>query len=306
MDSGNHTHFILAGFTLSPVLKTLVCTALIIIYILSVIGNLLTIITTSVDQHLQAPMYFFLRSLATLDVFFISTTVPKLLSVLVGTDKAINLSGCLLQLHLYLSGGGTVFYNLGVLSIDRYLAICHPLQYNTIMTSELCWKIVPCIWILGFLEFIPAILLMSRLHWGSSNIIDHFFCDTSALLRLSCSDTYVIETIVFYVACFPILSTLVLTIFSYFFIISSILRIASSSGRKKTFSTCSSHFIAVIITYGCCIFIYIRPAGTMTLGVEKPVAVFNSIITPFLHPFIYSLRNQQVVTSLRRIIKLHN
>ncbi|KAG8534867.1 hypothetical protein GDO81_030069 [Engystomops pustulosus] len=251
-------------------------------------------------------MYFFLRNLATVDIIFISSTVPKLLSVLVSTDKTISLSGCLLQLYFYLSAGCTVFYTLGVLSIDRYLAICHPLKYNTIMTSEVCWRIVPCIWILGFLEFFPVILLMSRLHWCSNNIIDHFFCDGSVLLHLSCSDTYLIEIMFFYFASFSILSSFISTILSYCFIISSIFRISSSAARKKTFSTCSSHFIAVILAYGSCILIYVRPAGVTLLGSGKTVAIFNSILTPFLHPFIYSLRNRVVVTSLKRIIKRNN
>ncbi|KAG9468019.1 hypothetical protein GDO78_013880 [Eleutherodactylus coqui] len=302
MISYNLTYFVLAGFTLNPAMKMSAVTILIPIYILSLIGNLLTIMTTSIDQHLQAPMYFFLRSLASLDILFISSTVPKLLSILVSSDKAISLNGCLLQLYIYVSAGATIFHTLGLLSIDRYLAICHPLRYSTIITSRVCWRIVACTWIFGFLEFIPVILLMSRLHWCSgNNVIDHFFCDTSAVLHLSCSVTHVVQIVFFSVAVCAILSSFISTIFSYGFIISSVFRIASSDGRKKTFSTCSSHFIAVVITYGSCIFIYICGAGTAPSKSGKTVAIFNSILGPFLHPFIYTLRNQIVVTSLRRV-----
>ncbi|KAG9468020.1 hypothetical protein GDO78_013881 [Eleutherodactylus coqui] len=302
MISYNLTYFVLAGFTLNPALKITAVTTLIPVYILSLIGNLLTIMTTSMDRQLQAPMYFFLRSLASLDILFISSTVPKLLSILVSSDKAISLNGCLLQLYIYISSGATVFHTLGLLSIDRYLAICHPLRYNTIMNSQVCWRIVACTWIFGFLEFLPAILLMSRLHWCSgNNVIDHFFCDGSAVLHLSCSATHVAQIVFFSVACCTILSSFIPTIFSYCFIISSILHISSSAGRRKTFSTCSSHFVAVLLSYGSCIFIYIYNAGTAPSKSGKTVAIFNSILTPFLHPFIYTLRNQIVLTSLRRV-----
>ncbi|KAM3936744.1 olfactory receptor 6C3-like [Leptodactylus fuscus] len=239
-------------------------------------GNLLTITATSIDQKLQTPMYFFLRSLASLDILFISSTVPKLLSTIVTSDKSISLNGCLVQLYIYVSAGGTVFYTLGLLSIDRYLAICHPLWYNTIMTGQFCWRTVACLWVFGFLEFIPAILLMSGLHWCSgNNVIDHFFCDGSALLHLSCSDTQVVQILFFSFACFSILSSIIPTISSYCFIISSILKISSSTGRRKTFSTCSSHFLAVMVTYGSCIFIYVCHSGTMPSKSGKTVAVFN-------------------------------
>ncbi|KAG8596392.1 hypothetical protein GDO81_001885 [Engystomops pustulosus] len=305
MISYNVTSFFIAGFTFDSPTRECVIITLILIYCLTLMGNILIITATSIDQNLQTPMYFFLRCLATLDILAISSTVPKLLSILVSLDKTISLDGCLLQLYFYVSAGGTEFYILGVLSIDRYIAICYPLRYCTIMTKKVCWKIIFCIWIFGFLESIPAILLMSRLHWCSgNNVINHFFCDGSEVLHLSCSDTHLIEIMFFCCACFSILSSLVPTVCSYCFIISSILRLSSSTGKRKTFSTCSSHFIAVLITYGSCIFIYVRPAGTTTSGSGKTVAIFNSILTPFLHPFIYSLRNQMVVTSLKRMMKL--
>ncbi|XP_073527072.1 olfactory receptor 6C1-like [Phyllobates terribilis] len=303
MVSYNLTHFILAGFSFNPVLKTYIITALIIIYSLSLTGNLLSILITSINKNLQTPMYFFLRSMAALDILVISATVPKHLSIMMSSDKAISLHGCLLQLYVYVSAGGTVFYTLGLLSTDRYLAICHPLRYNTIMTSQVCWRTVSCMWTVGFLEFFPAILLMSRLHWcNGENVIDHFFCDGSALLHLSCSDTHLAEILFFFIASFAILSSLIPTISSYCFIISSILHISSSTGRKKMFSTCSSHFTAVVITYGSCIFIYVFTAGSTPSTSGKLVAILNSILSPFLHPFIYSLRNQVVLTSLKRMI----
>ncbi|XP_056426639.1 olfactory receptor 6C76-like [Hyla sarda] len=303
MISYNLTHFVLAGFTLNPALKICVVTSLIPIYILSLMGNLLTIITISIDQNLQAPMYLFLRILATLDILFISSTVPKLVSILMSSDDAISINGCLLQLYFYVSAGGTEFYILGLLSIDRYIAICHPLRYTLVMSSQVCWRLIISFLTFGFLEFIPAIHSMSRLQWCSgNNVIDHFFCDGSALLHLSCSDTYNIEIMFFYFACFAILSSLIPTISSYCFIISTILRIPSSSGRKKTFSTCSSHFIAVLFAYGSCIVIYVTPSGAAPFSIGKSVAIFNSILCPFLHPFIYSLRNKAVMTSLRHMI----
>ncbi|XP_018418633.1 PREDICTED: uncharacterized protein LOC108792363 [Nanorana parkeri] len=278
--------------------------ALIFAYVICLLGNVLSITVISLDQNLQAPMYFFLRSLATSDMLFVSSTAPKLVATLVSGDNALTCNGCLLQLYFYVVVGTIEFYTLGLLSVDRYLAICHPLRYNNIMTDQFCWKVIVCLWIAGILEYMPAFVLMFQLQWCSnSGFIDHFFCDGSALLNLSCSDTQVVQNMFFSFTSFAILGTLIPTILSYCFILYSIFSIASSSGRSKTFSTCSSHFIAVVFAYGSCIFIYISPAGSISSSSGKVVAVFNSIFCPLLHPFIYSLRNQMVMTALKNVCR---
>ncbi|XP_072269957.1 olfactory receptor 6C76-like [Pyxicephalus adspersus] len=301
----NQTLFSLAGFTINPILQIYVVLALVLVYIISVSGNIVTISATSLVHDLQKPMYFFLRSLATLDILFISSTVPKLLEILITGDNDVVLSGCLLQLYIYVSAGGTVFYTLGLLSIDRYIAVCHPLQYSTIMTYQLCWRSTIASWTFGFLVFIPSIVLMSQLQWCRAHaVIDHFFCDGSALLRLACSDTQMAETLFSFFACFAVVGSIIPTISSYCFILLSIFSISSPSGRSKTFSTCSSHFVAVVIVYGSCILIYVIPKDTLSCSPAKTVAIFNSILSPFLHPFIYTLRNQVVISSLKRKCKL--
>ncbi|XP_073431638.1 olfactory receptor 6C76-like [Dendrobates tinctorius] len=249
-------------------------------------------------------MYFFLRNLAILDICFSSCTVPKLLVNLMSGDESISFSLCMFQLYFYVSVGSTIFYTLALLSLDRYIAICHPLRYNTLLPIQLCRKLVISGWVFGFLEFILVVFLISQLDWCSSSVaIDHFFCDGSAILHLSCSNTDLVEKMYFCIASITICGSFISTFSSYCFIISTVLRISSFTGRQKMFSTCSSHFIAVSIAYGCCIFIYVRPAGNVSTSNEKTVAVFNSILTPLLHPLIYTLRNQAVINSLKVTLK---
>ncbi|KAM4707015.1 olfactory receptor 2AP1-like [Discoglossus pictus] len=293
MISHNQTQFILLGFSASLQIQICIFSLLLPVYFLSLLGNLAIIASICLCQYLHTPMYYFLGSLAFLDIWFISCTVPKVLITLLSGNKAISQIGCLMQFYIYVSVGGTEFYHLALMSLDRYLAICNPLRYSTLMTNPLCWKLIISSWIFGFLEFIPAVLLVSQLQWCSSvTTINHFFCDGSALLHMSCSYTNVVEAIIFGVASFAILSSLIPNISSYCCILSCIFAMSSSSGRRKTFSTCSSHLIVVLLAYGSCIFIYVRPAGSMSSGSEKVVAVFNSILSPFLNPFIYTLRNQ--------------
>ncbi|XP_040275666.1 olfactory receptor 2AP1-like [Bufo bufo] len=304
MASYNQTWFSIQGFRVTSPLQLCVFSLLLLVYVFSILVNMLIIIIITLHQHLQTPMYFFLRNLAILDMSLSSCTLPKLLVIFGSGDESISFSGCMLQLYFYISVGSIVFYTLGLLSLDRYIAICHPLRYNTLLPIQLCRKLVIFAWVFGFLEFIPMIFLTSQLDWCSSNVvIDHFFCDGSTLLHISCSSTDVVENIYFWFASITILGTFLPTLSSYCFIISTILRISLSTCRKKMFSTCSSHFIVVSIAYGCCIFIYVRPAGHFTTRHEKTVAIFNSILAPLLHPLIYTLRNQAVLHGLKHMLK---
>ncbi|KAM8960628.1 olfactory receptor 2AP1-like [Pelodytes ibericus] len=305
MFTHNQTEFILLGFMLSTQIQKYVFVALMLVYILSLLGNLLIIAAICLDQHLQTPMYFFLSSLAFMDIFFISTTAPKLLSILAIDNRTISQSDCLLQFYFYVSFGGTEFCLLALMSFDRYLAICHPLRYSTIMTHHFCWKLIISSWIVGFLEFIPTVYLISQFDWcGRQSFINHFFCDGSALLHASCSDTYVAELMIFWLASFAILGSLISSLSSYCCILLSIFKLSSSKSRNKTFSTCSSHLLVLLISYGSCIFIYVRPAGSTPASTEKTVAVFNSILGPCLNPFIYTLRNHMVKKTVRDLCRL--
>ncbi|KAM4049058.1 olfactory receptor 2AP1-like [Anomaloglossus baeobatrachus] len=306
MASHNQTWFSLVGFRVTSPLQLCVFSFLFLAYMFSLLGNMLTITIITLYQHLQTPMYFFLRNLAILDICFSSCTVPKLLVIFMSGDESISFSVCMFQLYFYFSVGCTVFSTLAFMSLDRYIAICHPLRYNTLLPIELCRKLVISAWVVGFLEFVPVIHLISQLDWCSSNIdIDHFFCDGSTILHLSCSNTDVIENIYFCLASIAILGSFLPTFTSYCFIISTVLRISSSTGQRKMFSTCSSHLIAVSITYGSCIFIYVRNAGNVPTSYEKTVAIFNSILGPLLQPLIYTLRNQAVIHGFKQTIVLY-
>ncbi|OCU01530.1 olfactory receptor 6F1 [Xenopus laevis] len=300
MPSTNLTEFILLGLPYRRRIQTCVFAVFLCVYILSLFGNLIIIAITCTYRQLQTPMYFFLTSLAFLDILFISSTVPKLLSILVGGNQVISLSGCLIQLYVYISLGGTEFFLLAAMSIDRYLAICHPLRYSAIMSSDNCRKLIVGSWAFGFLDHILSVFLISQLKFCRiSSIINHFFCDASALLHLSCSDTWVVRNVLFGSAIPTILGSFIVTVSSYFFILLSIYGISSAQGRRKMFSTCSSHFVVVSIVYGSCIFLYIRTDESRSSSTEKAVSVFNSIFLPCLNPFIYTLRNEMIKNILK-------
>ncbi|XP_006859432.1 PREDICTED: olfactory receptor 6C1-like [Chrysochloris asiatica] len=293
----NHTavtEFILLGLTDDPKLQVVIFVFLLITYLLSITGNLTIIILTLLDSHLQTPMYFFLRNFSLLEVSFTTVSIPKFLGTIITGDKTISFNDCIAQLFFFILLGVTEFYLLAAMSYDRYVAICKPLHYMTIMNHRLCILLVFFSWLTSFLIIFPALLLLLRLDYCRSNIIDHFTCDYFPLLQLSCSDTKFLEIMGFSCAVFTLMFTLALIILSYIYIIRTILRIPSTSQRTKAFSTCSSHMIVISISYGSCIFVYIKPSAKDRVSLSKGVAVLNTSVAPMLNPFIYSLRNQQV------------
>ncbi|XP_006859637.1 PREDICTED: olfactory receptor 6C2-like, partial [Chrysochloris asiatica] len=206
--------------------------------------------------------------------------------------------------------GVTEFFLLATMSYDRYVAICKPLHYVTIMNNKLCRRLILCCWTAGLLIILPPFILGLNLEFCDSNIIDHFFCDASPLLKISCSDTWLIEQIVIVIAVLTFIMTLVCVVLSYVYIIKTVLRFPSAQQRKKAFSTCSSHMIVVSITYGSCIFIYVKPSAKNSVGINKGITVLLTSIAPMLNPFIYTLRNKQVrqafndsVTRIKSLLK---
>ncbi|XP_043823588.1 olfactory receptor 6C1-like [Dromiciops gliroides] len=293
----NHTEiteFILLGLSDDPELQMVIFFFLLLAYILSIAGNVTIIILTLLDSHLQTPMYFFLRNFSFLEISFTTACVPKFLGTLITKDKTISYNGCMAQMFFVILLGVTEFYLLAAMSYDRYVAICKPLHYMTIMSPRVCTILVFCSWFMSFMIIFPAIMLMQQLDYCADNIIDHFTCDYSPLLQLSCTDTQLLETIGFSWAVVTLMFTLVLVILSYTYIIQTILRFPSVSQRKKAFSTCSSHMIVISISYASCIFMYIKPSAKDRVSLSKGVAVLYTSIAPILNPFIYSLRNQQV------------
>ncbi|KAL1763410.1 olfactory receptor 6C3-like, partial [Sigmodon hispidus] len=228
-----------------------------------------------------------------LEIIFTSVSIPRFLGSIITKVKTISYNNCFAQLFFFISMGVSEFFLLTAMSYDRYVAICKPLHYTIIMNQRVCTLLVLTSWLAGFLTIFPLLMLFLKLDFCASNVIDHFCCDYFPILQLSCSDTRSLEMIGFYFAFVTLLFTLVLVILSYICIISTILRFPSASQRKKAFSTCSSHMIVISISYGSCIFMYVKPSANERASLTKGVAVLNTSIAPMLNPFIYTLRNQQ-------------
>ncbi|XP_047405740.1 olfactory receptor 6C76-like [Sciurus carolinensis] len=302
----NHTsatEFILLGLTDDPKLNIFIFLFLFFTYILSITGNLTIITLTLIDLHLKTPMYFFLRNFSFLEISFTTVSIPRYLVSIITGDKTISYNSCMAQEFFFILLGATEFFLLTAMSYDRYVAICKPLHYTTIMSTRICSLLVISSWLAGFLIIFPPVIIGLQLDFCDSNIVDHFTCDSSPLLLISCTDTYFLELLAFILAVLTLITTLTLVILSYVFIIRTILRIPSAEQRKKAFSTCSSHMIVVSISYGSCIFMYVKTSAKEGEALTKGIAVLNTSVAPMLNPFIYSLRNQQVKQSFKNMVK---
>ncbi|XP_005341754.2 olfactory receptor 6C74 [Ictidomys tridecemlineatus] len=302
----NHTKvtaFILLGLTDDPQLQVVVFLLLFFTYMLSVTGNLTIIALTLLDSHLKTPMYFFLRNFSFLEISFTTVCIPKFLVSMATGDKTISYNDCAAQLFFTILLGATEFFLLAAMSYDRYVAICKPLHYMTIMRSSVCNLLVFASWVSGFLIIFPPLIMGLQLDFCATNAVDHFFCDVSPILQLSCTDTDQIELMMLFSAILTLLVTLMLVILSYTHIIRTILRIPSSQQRKKAFSTCSSHMVVVSISYGSCIFMYVKPSAKERVSLNKGIALLSTSVAPMLNPFIYTLRNKQVKDAFKHMIK---
>ncbi|XP_020006940.2 olfactory receptor 6C74-like [Castor canadensis] len=304
----NHTRvtvFILAGLTDDPQLKVVLFIFLILTYLLSITGNLIIITLTLVDSHLKTPMYFFLRNFSFLEISYTTTCTPKLLAVMVTGDHTISYNNCVTQVFFAFLLGASEFYLLTAMSYDRYVAICKPLHYTTIMSNRICTQLVLSSWLAGFFVIFPPLVIGLNIDFCASNVVDHFYCDTTPLLQISCTDTQLLEMMGFASALVTLLVTLILVIISYTFIAMTIFKIPSISQRKKAFSTCSSHMIVLSLSYGSCFFMYLKPSVKQRISFTKGIAVLNTSAAPLLNPFIYTLRNEQVkkafINTIRRI-----
>ncbi|XP_049750536.1 olfactory receptor 9A4-like [Elephas maximus indicus] len=304
---GNHssaTEFCLLGFHGSQKLHHILFTIFFFFYSVTVMGNLVIIMIVCVDKHLHSPMYFFLIHLSVLETLTTTIVVPVMLwGLLQPGIQTISLAACVAQLFLYLAVGATEFALLGAMAVDRYVAVCNPLRYNIIMNSRTCTWVVSACWVFGFLSEIWPVYTTFQFTFCKSNVLDHFFCDRGQLLKLSCDDTVFTESIFFLMAIFIIVGSLIPTIVSYTYIISTILKIPSTSGWRKAFSTCASHFTFVVIGYGTCFFLYMKPKQTQAAEYSKIVSLLISVVTPFLNPFIFTLRNDKVKEALGNEVK---
>ncbi|NXC06071.1 OR6F1 protein, partial [Orthonyx spaldingii] len=290
--------FILLGFPGTWQSRVSLVVVFSLVYTLTVIGNASIIALVWTSSNLHTPMYFFLCNLSFLEIWYTTGVVPKAIRVMLGTSQTISFSVCILQLFFLLSLGSTECFLLYVMAYDRYLAICYPLRYSSLMNSVLSVWLALSSWLGGFLAISLLAFLTSRLTFCGPDVINHFLCDIDSCLALSCSDTWHVELATFLISIIVVVASCVVTLVSYMYIISSILRIQSVHGRKKAFSTCSAHLSVVTIWYGCTMFLYVKPSAQNSLDLNKIVNTFNTVVTPLLNPFIYTLRNKEVKLAL--------
>ncbi|XP_077171310.1 olfactory receptor 6N1-like [Paroedura picta] len=271
-----------------------------VVYIMTMIANLLLIFLVLTDQHLHTPMYFFLGNLSCLETLYSSAISPRMLTSLLTGDRTISVGQCFVQHYFFQTLAAVECYLLFAMSYDRYLAICKPLHYVSLMNSKLCLQLAAGSWIAGLFASTITMILMSRLIFCGPNKINHFFCDTFPIIQLSCSNTIVLRTLILLLVSVFTFPPFSLTLMSYVYIIITILRIPSTTGRQKAFSTCSSHLIVVTIYYGTIAAVYVLPDSTSLKDLNKAFSVFYTILTPLINPLVYSLRNKDVKESLRR------
>ncbi|XP_076792881.1 olfactory receptor 11L1 isoform X1 [Arvicanthis niloticus] len=297
------TEFHLLGFQNLLEWQSLLFAIFLCFYLLTIIGNVVIIAVVSEDPRLRAPMYTFLQHLSFLEIWYTSTTVPLLLSNLASWGHMLSFPACMAQLYFFVFFGATECFLLAAMAYDRYLAICYPLHYSLLMSPDNCAALVTVSWVTGVgTGFLPS-LLISKLDFCGPNRINHFFCDLPPLIQLSCSSVYVTEMAIFVLSIAVLCICFLLTLVSYIFIVSSILRIPSTSGRMKTFSTCGSHLAVVTIYYGTMISMYVRPNAHLSPELNKVISVFYTVITPLLNPVIYSLRNKDFKEAVRKIMR---
>ncbi|XP_054849132.1 olfactory receptor 1N1-like [Eublepharis macularius] len=294
------TEFILLGLSSDPEVQLILFGFFLLIYLVALTGNVLILLTISLDSKLHSPMYFFLCNLSVIDIGYTSSTIPKMLMNYISQDKTISRSGCLSQTYFFISFGGIECLLLGVMAYDRYAAICHPLQYSVLMRPKVCASLAATAWILGLANSGVHSGLISLLSFCRDNVIHHFFCDVTPLLQLSCSNTQINQIAVFVVGGSVIVGSFLCTLVSYVYIVASILRIRSKDGRLKAFSTCASHLTVVNVFYGTAIFTYILPSSSYSEIKDQVLSVLYGIIAPMLNPIVYSLRNRDVKNALRK------
>ncbi|XP_061447921.1 olfactory receptor 6M1-like [Rhineura floridana] len=297
------TEFLLLGFMYEPDVEVILFLVFLIVYLVTVLGNVVIIILICIDLRLHSPMYLFLSNLSFIEIFMTTCVVPKMLANLLSKRKTISFGGSFAQPYFYFFMGSTEFILFAAMSFDRYMAICYPLRYPTLMTEKVCANMVIGSWIGGFLSVFLSTVLKVKLPYYGPNVINHYFCDSAPLLHLACTDISFIELVDFIGSLLLLLGSLSFTTVSYVYIISTILKIPSAQGRKKAFATCASHFTVVSMGYGISIFVYVRPSQSDIMSMNKALAIFSGILTPLLNPFIFSLRNEQMKEVLRDVLK---
>ncbi|XP_067173073.1 olfactory receptor 5AP2-like [Apteryx mantelli] len=295
--------FLLLGMGNVPSLQTPLFLLSLIIYLLTVVGNILIVALVVADRHLHTPMYFFLGNLSSLETCYSSTVLPRLLASFLTGDRTISAHGCITQLYFFCSFAVSECYLLAMMSYDWYLAICQPLLYTSLMTWKVSLQLAAVSWLVGFLTSTVVTSFLSHLRFCGPSATDHFFCDFIPLLEVACSDTNVVRLLASILSLFNLVFPFLFTLASYVCIIAAILRIPSSMSRQKAFSTCSSHLIVVTVFYGTLIIVYLIPRTAPLRQLNKVFSFFYAVLTPLVNPLIYSLRNREVREALKKAFR---
>ncbi|XP_006034847.1 olfactory receptor 1009-like [Alligator sinensis] len=306
MPEGNHTtvsEFILLGFTNDWLTQMVLFTVFLVIYVVTLQGNLGMIALIHLDTQLHTSMYFFLSNLSFSDLCYSTVVVPKTLANFLDKKKAISFTGCAAQFYFYAVFATVECLLLAAMAYDRYMAICNPLLYHIVMSQKVCIQLVVVSYLVGCINGMIHTTTIFSLPFCASNVIDHFFCDVPLILKLSCTNTLINQVLLFVISSLIGLCSFFIILISYIYILSAILRICSNEGRRKAFSTCTSHLMAVSLFYTTILFIYLRPSSSYSEGQDQVAAVFYTVVIPMVNPLIYSLRNKEVKDALRRIIQ---
>ncbi|XP_043309510.1 olfactory receptor 13C7-like [Cervus canadensis] len=291
--------FILQGLSEYPRAEKLLFVMCLLMYLVILLGNSTLIILTLLDSHLHTPMYFFLGNLSFLDISYTSSFIPSTMIHFLSKKKTISFTRCVVQMSVSYTMGSTECVLLAVMAYDSYVAICIPLRYPVIMNKALCIQMAALSWGLGFLNSLTETILAVRVPFCGKNVINHFVCEILAFVKLACTDISLNEITIMLGNIIFLFVPLLLICISYIFILSTVLRISSAEGRKKTFSTCSAHIMVVIVFYGTILFMYMKPKSK-DAAFDKLIALFYGVVTPMLNPIIYSLRNTEVHGAMRK------
>ncbi|XP_037695424.1 olfactory receptor 5M11 [Choloepus didactylus] len=297
------TEFILLGLSDLPELQPLLFVLFLVVYLITLLGNLGIMVLIRLDPRLHTPMYFFLTNLAFVDLCYASNATPQMLMAFLSEKKTISYAGCFIQCYVFIALLLTEIYMLAAMAYDRYMAICNPLRYSVKLSRRVCICLATFPYVYGFSDGLFQAILTFHLTFCRSNVINHFYCADPPLIKLSCSDTYVKEHAMLISAGFNFSNSLTIILVSYAFIIAAILRIPSAKGRHKAFSTCGSHMMAVTLFYGTIFCVYVRLPTNKTVEESKIIAVFYIFVSPVLNPLIYSLLNKDVKQALKNILR---
>ncbi|XP_004686004.1 PREDICTED: olfactory receptor 11L1-like [Condylura cristata] len=272
------------------------------VYVVTLLGNILILTVISLDSSLQTPMYFFLSNFSFLEIWYTTSISPKMLQTLLSGHEAISFAGCAAQFYFFGSMAVVECFLLAAMSYDRYLAICSPLQYPTLMSIHMCILLAGGSWLGGFLTPVLTVTMTFQLPFCAADEIDHFFCDLAPVLKLACADPKIVEKTTFLMATFVTIVPFLLTMASYVCIIAAVLRIPSATGKQRAFSTCSSHLIVVTLYYGTLGTVYAIPSATQAATLNKIFSLLYTVVTPMVNPIVYSLRNKDVKKAMRRLM----